>query len=381
MRHRSSIAQGLCACAAALLLAEAVACGTDAPGTTAAMVSLSVSPKTDTIEVGQTTALSALVAGSGSISQAVTWHSSDPTAAAVDSVGVVTGLLASPSVLICARWRVDPTVIGCASVIVKQKIYSLVPPISVVPSSVLLQLGYTRQLTAVQIGQATSASTLTWWSADLTKVGVDSTGLVTGFAETSGVAVCAQLRSDPSVRGCAEIAVFPGLPIPTVFTVTPSGITLYPGDTVRLFANNDRYNGVVETVTWSSSDSTKARVSATGLVTAISSSPPLFVCAWSTLLDSRFGCARVVVSVVYERMSIVPASATLALGESVTFYASLVGQSPGATTFTWSSADTTRVTIDATGRATGRALTPGTAVCARPASHPDWMGCASVIVR
>lgn len=181
-------------------------------------------------------------------------------------------------------------------------------------------------------------------------------------------------------------AVSAAVPVPVSpeiepITVTPSGISLYPGDTVRLFANNLRYNGVVETVIWTSSDSTKARVSATGLVTALSSSPPLVVCARSALLDSRFGCATVVVSVVYERMSVVPASATLGLGESVTFYASFVGQSSSATTFAWSSADTTRVTIDATGRATGRALTSGTAVCARPASHPDWIGCAAVIVR
>ncbi len=57
------------------------------------------------------------------------------------------------------------------------------------------------------LGNPARNKTLTWSSADATRVSVDQTGTVSGLVKTSGIAVCAAPSDSPAVRGCTTVIV------------------------------------------------------------------------------------------------------------------------------------------------------------------------------
>lgn len=165
--------------------------------------------------------------------------------------------------------------------------------------------------------------------------------------------------------------------------IVPAIAAVPVGGTLHLSANVAVVAGASAAISWSSSDTLAAVVAADGTVSARRVSPSVRICATSRADQTMFACADVRVNepVVWERVTVVPSETTLRVGESVTLYAAVAQQPAGSTTFTWTSADTLRVIVNGEGRVTARASTVSTAVCARPASHPDWVACANVIVR
>ena len=91
--------------------------------------------------------------------------------------------------------------------------------------------------------------------------------------------------------------------------VAPAAVTLTIGQAVTLVAAVNADPGVATTVTWSSSDATKASVSAAGLVTAVAATPGVAICATSTVNVGVRGCAS---AVVVAASATVPATASIA---------------------------------------------------------------------
>ena len=90
--------------------------------------------------------------------------------------------------------------------------------------------------------------------------------------------------------------------------VAPAAVTLTIGQAVTLVAAVNADPGIATTVTWSSSDATKASVVA-GLVTAVAATPGVAICATSTVNVGVKGCASVVVTAT---TAVTPATATIA---------------------------------------------------------------------
>lgn len=136
------------------------------------------------------------------------------------------------------------------------------------PSS-SLAVGATLQLTAKLVdasGNVLAGRTVTWSSTNTAVATVSDSGLVTGVS--GGTATIA--AASEGKTGFVGLAVIPSGAASVV--VSPSSQTLTPGDTVRLSAAvKDFYGNVLggDTVVWSSSDTTKATVSNSGLVTAV----------------------------------------------------------------------------------------------------------------
>lgn len=92
----------------------------------------------------------------------------------------------------------------------------------------------------------------------------------------------------------------PPTPTPKVnfVEVSPATATLNIGQTITLTAAVNADAGLATTVTWSSSDATKASVTSAGVVTAVAATPGVAVCAASTVDAGKKGCATIVVSPV-----------------------------------------------------------------------------------
>src|SRR6266849_2368281 len=159
--------------------------GTSAITVTAVPVaSVTVSPGSATVQVGQTVQLTATpkdANGNPLSGRAVAWSSSNPSVASVTSSGLVTGV-AIGSATITATSEGQS---GTASITVSNV---PVAAVSVSPASAALQVGQTVQLTATPKdanGNPLSGRTVTWASSNPSVASVTSSGLVTGVTAGS----------------------------------------------------------------------------------------------------------------------------------------------------------------------------------------------------
>jgi len=117
-----------------------------------------------------------------------------------------------------------------------------------------------------QSGNAISGQAVSWSTSDPTIATVSQSGLMTG----TGAGFATITASVGTHQGTAALTVTL-VPVASVL-VTPATSALLVGQTQQLTAAaHDSAGNILSnrTITWSTSDSTKARVSSTGLVTAV----------------------------------------------------------------------------------------------------------------
>jgi Tol biopolymer transport system component len=250
-----------------LALLVAIACSDDAPSapaTPAPVATVTVSPLTQTIIVGQTTTLTAALAdaaGNPITGRAVTWASNDPAVATVSATGVVTAL-AEGAVQIDAT---SEGKYGTGIVVVSR---APVATVAITQPALSLSEGEASTLTAVAKdanGAVLQGRTITWTSNNAA-VSVDAAGTVTAIS--AGVATITAESEEKTATIQVTVAA---LPVANV-VVSALPALLEPGDqpalTVRL---TDAAGRTVtgRAVTWISSNPTVATVSSTGVVSAL----------------------------------------------------------------------------------------------------------------
>jgi uncharacterized protein YjdB len=174
-----------------------------------------------------------------------------------------------------------------------------------------------------------------------------------------------------SLAGCGREAVtkpLPRVPVATV-TVTPSTIAIIVGTTHQFAAMTRDSTGAAlddRVVQWSTSDSSRATVSATGLVTGVADG----IVRINASTEGRSGFANaVVVTLPVASVALSPLAATVQVGRTVLFTAkplSNTGQVlPGQRAVTWLSSDPSKVIVDASGLVTavGAGTATVTATC------------------
>lgn len=103
------------------------------------------------------------------------------------------------------------------------------------------------------------------------------------------------------VAACGDDVTIPPQPVPPAVrsvSVAPTGATLAAGATLQMVATVDADAGTATTVTWTSSDATRASVSATGLVTAAAAANAgsVAITACSTVIATVCGSATVTIA-------------------------------------------------------------------------------------
>jgi uncharacterized protein YjdB len=144
-----------------------------------------------------------------------------------------------------------------------------VATVTVTPSAANVVQGQTQALSATTkdaIGNTLTGRTVTWSSGTTAVATVSPSGVVTAVAEGTATITA----TSEGKTGTATITVTP-IPVATV-TVSPSSASVKKGNTVTLTATTRDAGGHVLTgrvITWSSSDTSKATVSSTGVVTGV----------------------------------------------------------------------------------------------------------------
>jgi len=232
---------------------------------------VSVAIDSSSVQVGRTAQATATVRDQYNNvmnGQTITWSSDTPGFASVSNVGVVTGVAAGSATI---RATVG-SVFGIAPITITAipSAPPVVTTIEVAIDSSSLRVGNTAQATATvkdQYGAVMPEQSVSWSSSAPSFASVTNLGVVTGVAE-GGAVIKAAIGS---VFGTAPVTITPlPLQIPTSMTISISNLQVQIGSTVQATATvRDQFGGVMtgQPITWSSSDTTIATVSETGLIT------------------------------------------------------------------------------------------------------------------
>src|SRR6266516_1475390 len=318
------------------------------------VASVTVSPSAATVPVGGTQQLTAtpLDANGNPLSgRTITWTTSAPGVATVDANGLVSAV-ATGSATITATSEGKS---GTAAITVSS---TPVASVAVSPASATLIVGATQQLTATPLdanGNPLSGRTISWTTSALGVATVDANGLVTGVATGSATITA----TSEGKSGTSAITV--QVPVASV-SVSPTAATILVGGTQQLTATPLDADGNPlsgRTVTWVSSNTAVATVSASGLVTGVAPGSATI----TATSEGKSGTATITVNPPpVATVTVSPASASIRVGSTVQLTATLKdanGNVLTGRTVTWTSSNTKAATVNASGLVT--ALATGSA--------------------
>ena len=173
------------------------------------VISVQVSPSTETIGLGSTLQLTAgaFDANGHAVAGAeFSWESSDAAVAAVDKSGLVTGVAEGVPTITASTGGAT----GAATVMIVRVTGRVASVVVGPPRAIITTLGDTVRLTALAFdenGYAVAGAEFSWESSDRAVARVDTTGLVAGIAEgTATITATAGAASGSAEISVAEIS-------------------------------------------------------------------------------------------------------------------------------------------------------------------------------
>jgi hypothetical protein len=364
-------------CSALVLAATLVACGgggsggaagggttTPAATTPAGLQSIAVSPAASSLGIGASqvfVATGSFADGSTqNINSLVTWTSSAPVVASVSTAGMVNALSIGNSNVSA----VAGTVTGTTTLAVTAK---TLQAIAVTPAFASIAIGVTQQLAAIGTYSDGSTQNITnsvvWTTASPAVATVSGTGVVTGVTAQSGNAITATLGT---VQGIGRISVTnAGFPL-TGLVLNPSSMFVKP--VFQPFPYPDAIFGAFgqtnySYVSWTSSNPAVATIDPAQGIKALAPG----VTTLTVTSGSITASATLTVSLpVLNQIIVLPIIPTIAPNALLQMTATGIysdGTQKDITNLAglvWSSSNTAKVTVDATGLARG--LASGTAL-------------------
>ena len=348
------------------------------PASTKTLTSISISPSTPAVALGQSRQLKATGTFSDDSQQdmtkTVTWDSAQPSVASISTLGLASGKVVGSVKLSATSGSVTASVsltVGPATLV----------SIAVSPQSFLLPKGETHQLDAIGTFSDGSQKTITdsaTWSVEPTGIAaISTTGLVKG--QTVGSAtITADLNS---IRGRNALTVSASTLVS--ISVSPQRPSLPKGETRQLNAvatfSDGSQKTITESATWSVAPTGIATVSATGSVTAQAVGSATVTASLDSVRESD---PLTVSPPVLVSMAVAPANSSIMLGTTEQLTATGT-YSDGSTqnltnSAAWSSANSSVVNISPAGvaaansvgsttvSATSNDLTGSTAIMVQP---------------
>lgn len=340
---------------AAAVVAACASAATDVV-TTADVGTVSITPASTTVSVGAQIPLQALVqdpSGHTITGTDIFWSVQSASVATVSSAGVVTGVaLGSTQVAASVNGKS-----GIATITVdKNPVASVV----VTPPHVDAGPGARAQLSATAYDAAQNPLTgraITWSTSNAAVANVDANGMMAAVSTGSATITA----TSEGKTGTATITVTQAA-VATV-TVSPSPLTMSVGQQTQLAATLKDAGGNVlngRTVTWSSSNTGVATVSAQGVLTSVAAGSTTI----TATSEGKSGTAAVTISnVAVGSVTVQPQGPSVVQGANIQLSAVVRDVNGNVVTdraVTWSSSSTTQAVVSPTGVVTG--VAPGTVI-------------------
>jgi len=272
--------------------------------------------------------------------RAITWSTSNAAVATVDVTGMMTAVSTGSATITATSEGKN----GTATISVSQ---AAVATVTVTPSPITMSVGQTTQFTATlkdAVGNALTGRVVTWGSSNPSAATVSTTGLVTAAASGSTTITA----TSEGKNGTASVSIS-NVAVGSV-TVQPQGPSIVQGANVQLSATVRDVNGNVVTdrvVTWSTSNSSQAVVSSTGIVTGVG---PGSVVITATS-EGKSGTTTVnVTQVPVASVTLSPPSVSVRTSKTATFTATVKDSLGNVVTnrpINWSSSNSAIATVTA----------------------------------
>jgi trimeric autotransporter adhesin len=232
-----------------------------------ALVSIAVTPANGTVPAGFSIQLDAMGTYSDGSTQdltsSVTWTSSAPNVATINSAGLASGLVVGTTTVTASSGAVQGTTTLTVS-------SGILVSIAVTPSNASVTVGSTQQFMATGTYSDNSTQNLTsvatWSSSALSVATITAGGLATGVtAGSSSISA-----SEGSITGTTTLTVT--APTLVSIAVTPANSSITVGSTQQFTAtgtySDSSTQNLTSTATWSSSATGVATIAAGGLATS-----------------------------------------------------------------------------------------------------------------
>ncbi len=305
---------------------------------------ITIAPQAVSVIAGGQLQLNATVDADAGALLDLRWLSDNPSIAAVNTQGIVTGV-APGNTVIRVNAVGDVRVTTTAQVTVTSA-----GSIAIAPSTLSMGTGEQRTLAASVNLEPGLSTALTWRSQNNAVVTVSSTGVVTGVSVGSTL-ITAVSVADTTRRGTAAVTI---VPVVRDLDITPAAATIFTGDTRQLGVNFTADPGASQLVIWRTSNATVAAVSSSGLVSGVSAGTAIITAISAADTTKR---ATSLFTVRYAAaVSVSPAAATVGVGGTRTIVATVTTENGATTAVTWRSSNASVATVSATGVVTGIAV-------------------------
>jgi len=310
--------------------------------------SIMLSSYSETINIGDSKKVFAQVQPVNATDPSILWTSSDTSIAIISSTGVVTALQTG-NVIIKATSSSNPNISKTVNIIIFKPIINVVS-ITITSYSNTINIGESKTFYAqVQPLNATDPSIL-WTSSDTSIAIVSSTGVVTAL-QTGNVIITAMSSSNPKISKTVNITIFKPIINVDSITITSYSITLNIGESKTFIAQVQPLNATDPSILLTSSDTSIAIVSSTGVVTALQTGNVIIKATSS----SNPNISKTVIITIFkpiinvDSITITSYSNTLNIGESKTFYAQVQPVDATDPSILWTSSDTSIAIVSSTG--------------------------------
>lgn len=304
---------------------------------------IELTPKDGKIKVGETIQATANVYPENAGDKTVVWTSNDPSIATVDANGNITGISLGETTITAACGEVTAT---CSITVIPTPVES----ITLSNSELLMRVGKTSELLPIVLPTDATDPSIRWSSDNESIATVDENGKVTAVS-VGTTTIIATSVSNPEVKGYCYVTVENVADIVPVqgIKISDSALTLIEGDTYTLTANITPENASDKTLTWVSSDITKATVNSEGLVTAISEGEAVIYVSTSNGLTAE--CVVTVKARIVEPTGISLSQTELLMREGYTSDLIAIVHPDNATdkTVVWTTSNSEIATVDNNG--------------------------------
>ena len=245
---------------------------------TPVLTTVTVSPTTETLNIGGTQQLTASPWDQSSnafVGATLGYASNNTPVATVSSSGLITAVSAGTATITVTATS-GTTVVTTTSAVTVNAATPVLTSVTVSPTTETLSVGGTQQLTPNPLDQnlvTFPGAVITYGSSNTAVATVSSSGLITAVSAGPATITVTATSGTTVVTATSTVTVSAATPVLTTVTVTPTAENLNIGGTQQLTPNPLDQNSLAfvgATISYASSNTAVATVSTTGLVTAVS---------------------------------------------------------------------------------------------------------------
>ena len=305
-----------------------------------------------TVYKGNTYQLVAEITPVNASNKKVIWKSSNTSVATVSSSGKVTAKKNGTANIIAT------TDDGKLAVSCKIKVKTKVTGVSL-PSTAKAYIGKTTKLTATVKPSSASNKDVTWTSSNKSIATVSSKGVVKG--KKAGTVTITVTTKDGSFKDTCKVTVSKYVKVKDV-DLNVSSKKLNVGEKYTLKATVSPSNASNKSVTWKSSDTSVAKVSSSGKITAVGKGTATITCTTKSG-SVKAKCKVTVKTVKVKSLELSESSLRLMIGDSDKLTAIIKPTNATNKGVTWKSSDTSVAKVSSKGTVTGMGRGTATITC------------------